>query len=115
MTKEEEAKDKPKSSIGKFGHAADDVPFPPENYRILHSYKEAGVVSMMKDILNKNMQDSRFFITTEPYADWADEKYVAFGRVTKGMSLVRGLTLAKVQPPSNYPIMPVKIVDSGVY
>lgn len=115
MTVEERAKNKYRSTIGKFGHAADDVPFPPESYRILHSYREAGVVSMMKDILNKNMQDSRFFITTEPYADWADEKYVAFGRITKGMEFVRRLTTVEVQPPSNYPITPVKIVDSGVY
>lgn len=115
MTAEEKTKSKPKSTIGKFGHAADNLPFPPENYRILHSYKEAGVISMMKDILNKNMQDSRFFITTEPYADWADEKYVAFGRVSKGMDLVRGLTIVEVQPPSNYPTTPIKIVDSGVY
>ena len=115
MTKQERAMERPKSAMGKIGHAADDVPFLPENYRILHSYKEAGIVSMMKDILNKNMQDSRFFITTAPYADWADEKYVAFGRVTKGMDLVRGLTIQQVQPPSNFPITPVKIVDSGVY
>ena len=70
---------------------------------------------MMKDIKNKNYQDSRFFITTSPYASWADEKYVAFGRVTKGMDFVRGLTILDVQPPSNFPISPVKIVDSGVY
>lgn len=31
---------------------------------------------MMKDIKNGNKQDSRFFITTEPYAAWADGNFL---------------------------------------
>ena len=105
----------PQSKIQNFGHSADDIPFAPENYKILHSYKDAGVISMMKDIKNRNMQDSRFFITTRPYASWADGKYVAFGRVSKGFDFLIGLTLLPVEPPSNYPKTSVKIFDSGVY
>lgn len=89
-------------------------PFPAENFRILHSYKDAGIVSMMKDV-KTGLQDSRFFITLEPYASWADNKYVAFGKVLKGMDLIRGLAIIPVEPPSNYPKMSIKIVDSGSY
>ena len=102
------------SSLGKYGVSASGEPFIQENFRILHSYKDAGVLSMMKDIRNGNKQDSRFFITTEPAADWADGKYVAFGRVSSGMNFIRGLTVIPVEPPSNFPKTRIKIVDSGV-
>lgn len=107
--------DIPQPFIGRYGHSAIGEPFPQENFRILHSFKDAGILSMMKDIKNKNMQDSRFFITTEPSAAWADGTYSAFGRVTKGMSLIKGLSIIPVEPPSNYPKTRVKIIDSGVY
>lgn len=133
---------------GLYGRAASGEPFPQENFRILHSYKEAGVLSMMKvysfvifkvltkrhkapllissvhnlmyrkrkkDIRNGNKQDSRFFITLEPYASWADDKYVAFGRVTSGMDFFRGLVILPVEPPSNYPKSRVRIINSGIY
>lgn len=103
------------SKMGRYGKPYSNEPFGPENYRILHDYPEGGVVSMMKDIQNKNNQDSRFFITTEPSAGWADGKYVAFGLVTKGMNFVKGLQVISTIPPSNYPETPIKIVDSGVY
>lgn len=105
----------PLSKLGRFGRSAVGASFPPENYRILHGYRDAGVVSMMKDLTNKGEQDSRFFITLAPDASWADEKYSAFGRVRSGMSLINGLTIIPVVPPSNHPETRVKIVDSGVY
>ena len=70
---------------------------------------------MSKDLTNKSYQDSRFFITLSPYASWADEKYTAFGIVTKGMSYIQGLSIIPVERPSNYPLTEVKIIDSGVY
>ena len=105
------------SKKGRYGKSAinDGKGFLPENYRILHSYKDAGVVSMMKDITNKNLQDSRFFITFEPYASWADDKYVAFGRVTKGMPFIQSLQIVPVQSPANYPLSNLRITDCGVY
>lgn len=111
-------KDTAASMLGRYGKSSiinEGNGFLPENYRILHSYKDAGVISMMKDITKKGSQDSRFFITTSPYASWADEKYVAFGRVTKGMNLVSALQVIPVQPPSNYPMTKVEIIDSGCY
>ena len=105
------------SELGKFGKSALDdtgTAFPAENYRILHNYPDAGVVSMARDIRNQNFQDSRFFITTGPNASWADGKYVAFGRVTSGMNIVQGMQLIEVKPPFNYPTQHIRIVDSGV-
>ena len=81
---------------------------------MLHSYKDAGVVSMMKDV-KSGTQDSRFFITLNPFASWADDRYVAFGIVTKGMNFINGLQVLPVVPPSNYPETVVKIINSGVY
>ena len=102
------------SKVGRYGRAANENPFPPENFRILHSYQNAGVISMMKDLTNKGLQDSRFFITVSPDASWADEKYSAFGLVTKGMSFIQGLTVVPVERPANYPLTPIRIVNSGV-
>jgi len=107
--------DAPLTKVGRYGTAADGKSFPAENYRILHSYEKAGVVSMMKDIANKGLQDSRFFITTSPYASWADDRYVAFGRVSKGMDFVQGLSITPTIPPSNYPKTQIRIVDAGCY
>ena len=103
------------SQLGKEGKSAFGVGFAAENFRILHSYKDAGVVSFMKDLKNKSLQDSRFFITTSPYASWADDRYCAFGYVSKGMDLVRGLSILPTTQPANYPNTRIRIVDSGVY
>ena len=103
-----------RSTIANIGKAYSGVPFKPENYRVLHSYRDAGVVSMMKDVKG-GTQDSRFFITLKPFASWADDRYVAFGRVTKGMNFINGLQVLPVVPPSNYPEAVVKIINSGVY
>ena len=105
----------PPSRRGRFGVAASGTAFPPENFRILHQYPGAGVVSMMKDNTNGGKQDSRFFITLKDDASWADDKYTAFGRVTKGMDFVESLVVIPVEPPSNYPQTQISIVDSGVY
>jgi cyclophilin family peptidyl-prolyl cis-trans isomerase len=70
---------------------------------------------MMKEITNAGKQDSRFFITLKSDASWGDDRYSAFGRITKGMDVIRSLIFVPVEPPSNYPKTPVNIVDSGVY
>lgn len=104
------------SQRGKEGKAAiseTQTSFPVENYDIQHSYVRAGVISMMKDI--KGQQDSRFFITLSPQAGWADNRYSAFGRVTKGMTTIAGLQALEVTPPSNFPSPRVMIEDSGCY
>lgn len=102
-----------KNTIGRYGSAAGE-PFLPENMRILHDSPDGGVVSMMKDISNKGMQDSRFFITLSPTASWADNKYTAFGRVTKGLDFVKSMQALPTVPPTNYPQTPIRIIDSGI-
>ena len=105
----------PTSRRGRSGRSSTGVAFPAENYRILHSYKNGGVVSMMKELTNAGKQDSRFFITLKSDASWGDDRYSAFGRVTKGMDIICSLILIPVEPPSNYPKTVVSIVDSGCY
>mmetsp|Transcript_28465 Transcript_28465/g.40536 ORF Transcript_28465/g.40536 Transcript_28465/m.40536 type:complete len:97 (-) Transcript_28465:1212-1502(-) len=83
--------------------------------------RDAGVVSMMKELRpisgggKEWLQDSRFFVTLRPWAAWADQRYSAFGRVTRGLEVLETMQLLPVQPPANYPLMPVRIVDSGCY
>ena len=107
--------DTPPSRRGRSGRSSTGVAFPAENYRILHSYKNGGVVSMMKELTNAGKQDSRFFITLKSDASWGDDRYSAFGRVSKGMDVICSLILVPVEPPSNYPKTVVSIVDSGCY
>jgi hypothetical protein len=47
------------SKIGRYGKSASGSSFPAENYSIGHDYKLAGVVSMMKDLTQGGLQDSR--------------------------------------------------------
>ena len=106
-----------RSEYGNYGRSAvveGGKGFPAENFNILHSCAGAGVVSMMKDVRNKGLQDSRFFVTLSPFASWADGRYVAFGRVTKGMDTIAGLSVIPTVAPSNYPETSVKIIDCGV-
>ena len=102
------------SKRSRYGRAANGIPFLPENYRILHSYRTAGVVSMMKDSSHGGVQDSRFFMTVAPDASWADNKYCAFGVVTSGQDLINELRALPVEPPSNHPLTTVVIVQAGV-
>ena len=105
--------DAPRSRIGRYGKAASE-PFSPENMRILHDSPDGGVVSMMKDLTNKGKQDSRFFITTSPAASWADNKYTAFGKVSKGLDFIKGMQVLPVVAPANYPETTIKIVKAGI-
>ncbi|CAM9188285.1 unnamed protein product [Heterosigma akashiwo] len=58
--------------------------------------------------------DSRFFIQTQGDAGWADGKYVAFGKVTEGFTVVQEIEKLKTQPPQNNPTKKVVIEDCGV-
>jgi hypothetical protein len=41
------------SKLGQYGRAFTGESFPPENFIIRHDYKDAGILSMMKDLKNK--------------------------------------------------------------
>lgn len=77
--------------------------------------REQGTVRRKGSEEKQPLQDSRFFVTLSPLASWADGKYVAFGRVSKGFQALRQLQNLEVQAPANYPLTTVKIVDSGCY
>lgn len=63
------------------------------------------------NMLVKSLPGSRFFISIKDDAGWADNRYVAFGRVVEGMDVVHQIERVKVDGGSNRPKSPV-IVDA---
>merc|ERR1712142_755288 len=81
--------------------------FADENFKISHH--GAGWLSMAN--AGKNTNGSQFFITTVK-TPWLDGKHVVFGRVIKGMSMVRKIENNKTDGRDK-PVKEVEIVDSG--
>jgi cyclophilin family peptidyl-prolyl cis-trans isomerase len=79
-----------------------------EGLRVRHSLP--GMVSMA----GVGKVDSRFFFNLGGDAAWADDRYVAFGRVTKGMEVLNELEKVEVKTPSNNPSKGIVISDAGV-
>lgn len=79
-----------------------------EGFRVRHSLE--GMVSMA----GVGKVDSRFFFSLGSDGSWADDRYVAFGRVTKGLAVLKELEKVDVRAPQNAPIKPIIISDAGL-
>lgn len=77
-------------------------------FRVRHSME--GMVSMA----GVGKIDSRFFFNLGTDSSWADDRYVAFGRVTKGLEVLKNMEKVDVRAPQNAPIKPIIISDAGV-
>merc|ERR1711887_146553 len=81
--------------------------FADENFKIKHN--GAGWLSMAN--AGKDTNGSQFFITVKK-TSWLDGKHVVFGKVIKGMSMVRKIENNKTDGRDK-PLKEVRIVDCG--
>jgi len=81
--------------------------FPDENFTLRHD--KPGLLSMAN--AGPNTNGSQFFITTV-VTSWLDGKHTVFGKVVKGMDIVK--EVEKLGSGSGQPREKVQIVDCGV-
>lgn len=86
-----------------YGNRFDD-----ENFQLKHT--NSGLLSMAN--FGRNSNGSQFFITTAP-CSWLDGKYVVFGRILSGMSLVK--RIEKYGDSRGNPKRSIMIVNCGIY
>ncbi|KAI3388608.1 hypothetical protein SNEBB_003029 [Seison nebaliae] len=81
-----------------------------ENFILSHL--NVGMVSMANSGPDSN--GSQFFITLAP-ARWLDGRHVVFGKVVKGMKVLKKLGEEKTYTIGNAPRNYIKIVNCGIY
>ena len=93
---------------GSTGESIDCKQFKDENFKLKHY--GAGWLSMANS--GKDTNGSQFFITCKK-ADWLDNKHVVFGKVLKGMPVVRKMESTNTGSYDK-PVEEIVIADSGV-
>ena len=96
------------------GQSSSVPTFEPDNFSLRHN--ALGLVSMVRSNTAAGGADSRFFIQLSDDAQWADDRYAAFGIVLQnGMdTVVKQIAQVPVKRPQNRPTVNVNIVASGV-
>jgi peptidyl-prolyl isomerase D len=82
--------------------------FDDENFQTKHERK--GMLSMAN--AGPNTNGSQFFMTTNR-TPHLDGKHVVFGKILKGMGVVRSIEHQPVDPDTNLPSLDVRIEDCG--
>lgn len=78
---------------GNGGYSAFGPAFPDEGFSIRHD--QEGILGMANNGPHTN--SSQFYVTLGPN-QWMDNKYVAFGRVVEGMSVLRRISRTPTKP-----------------
>lgn len=94
------------NSDGTGGESIYGEKFADEGFEVKHTVP--GLLSMANS--GKDTNGSQFFVTCQP-TPWLDGKHVVFGRVLKGMSVVRQLEQTEVK--SDKPVSTCAIADCG--
>lgn len=92
---------------GTGGESIYGLTFEDENFKLKHERK--GMLSMANSGPNTN--GSQFFITSSQ-AHHLDGKHVVFGRVIRGLGMIRAIEYVKTSE-NNFPDLPVVIEDCG--
>jgi len=85
--------------------------FPDESFQIKHT--EVGLLGMCKRNGLKHTNESQFYITTGAPLTYLDGKNVVFGRVVKGMQVVR--LMEQSETVNERPSDSIKISKTSVY